>query len=271
MTDSAANDSRWWGRFSLDEDIRGSWHVGPLCLGVARSRQEWRIERHTDASASGSECHVEIPSDRGVDSEDVTISRFSFTRTSDVLWLTPRFADRAVVISPENPFYVTAGQEIVLFCSTPLWVRVEVGDERTVLEEFPTVRPSDTWFGSSTREGELCYATTTAARLRRQDLLPRPHRATTELRILNEADDTLQIEKINLSVVYLSLYAASDGSLWSDRVTLHRTPDGSRDELEIVAGAPEGLNAERVSDARLAAGKDNVMVRAFEALFTGGK
>ncbi len=262
---SISTESPWWGRFSFAEGEGGLWRVGPLELGIVRAREEWRIHRRTEVGAS--ERHVEVPSDVRVEGADVIVSRFSFERTGESVWLVPRFADRSVVVYPESPFFVTAGQEIVLFCSTPLWVRLEVGEERTGLEEFPAVRPSDTWFGPSTREGELCYATTTTARLRREEVVALPHRAVTELRICNEGHDTLQIEKVNLSVRYLSLYGARDGSLWSDRVILHRAKGGGESELEIVHGPPEALDAEPVSSAREPAGKESIMVRAIEALF----
>lgn len=258
--------AQWWGQFSLDAGDGGLWHVGPLRLSIARSAGEWRIHRRCEADAV--DCRVDVPSPEQVEGDDVTVSRYSFTRTSDSLWLTPRFADRPVVVYPEDPFFVTAGQEIVLFCSTPLWVGVEVGADKTALAEFPAVRPSDTWFGVSTREGELCYATTTAARSSRDDVVPRPHRAVTELCIRNEADDTLQIEKVNLSVAFLSLYLAEDGGLWSDRVTLHRTKSGTGSELEIGDGPPESLGATKISGPRVPSGKDNVAVRAFDALFS---
>lgn len=264
-TSSISAESPWWGRFSLAEGEGGLWRVGPLELGVVRARQEWRIHRRTKAGATA--CHVEVPSDVRVEGADVSVSRFSFEQTGESIWLVPRFADRSVVVYLESPFFVTAGQEIVLFCSTPLWVGLEVGEETARLEEFPAVRPSDTWFGPSTREGELCYATTMPARLRREEIAALPHRAVTELRICNEADDTLQIEKVNLSVGYLSLYGARDGSLWSDRVILHRAKGGGESELEIVAGPPEGIGAQLVSPAREAAGQASIMVRAIGALF----
>lgn len=262
---SISPESPWWGKFSLAEGEGGLWRVGPLELGIVRARQEWRIHRRTEAGAN--EGHVEVPSDARVEGTDVSVSRFSFEQTGESVWLVPRFADRSVVVYLDSPFFVTAGQEIVLYCSTPLWVALEVGEEKARLEEIPAVRPSDTWFGPSTREGELCYATTIPARLRREEVVGVPHRAVTELRICNEAEDTLPIEKVKLSVRYLSLYSARDGSLWSDRVVLHRSKSGSESALEIVAGPPEGIDAAPVSSAREPAGQENVMVRAIEALF----
>lgn len=269
MSDGSVGAVRWWGDFSFKEGDRGFWRVGQLSLAVSRSRQEWRVQRHSQVDAHMDECRVSLPSDESVSGDGVTEHRFTFGRTSETLSLTPRLADRPVVVSPESPFYVPANQEILLFCSTPMWLRLEVGKEKTVLEEFPMIRPPDTWFGSSTREGELCYATTTAARLRREDLRPRPHRALTELRIRNDAKDTLELEKVNLSVPLLSLYVTSEGAFWSDGVTLYRKADGTS-ELEIDEGRPEGVDSVLVSSARVV-GTNKFMVRAFEVFFAKGE
>ena len=53
----------------------------------------------------------------------------------------------------------------MIYVSTPLWVRVDVHDPPQFLQEIPVIRPSDTWFGPSTREGELGYAGRTHGRL----------------------------------------------------------------------------------------------------------
>lgn len=260
--------SRWWGRFPLEASGRGLWTIGPMRLAITRSEREWRIERWSDEGYAGTgECRVEIPSDAPLGGEGPSVSRFSFAATTSPLEIAPQLADRSVVVYPESPFFVTANQQIRLYCSTPMWVRVRVGEDDTELEEFPILRPPDTWFGKSTRQGELCYATRTAARLNREDLALRRHRAVTELVIANEASDTLQIERVNLSVPLLALHASADGAFWTDRVRLHRTEHGRPDELKVIKGPPEWVTSpELVSSARVLE-KDSAVSRVFEALF----
>ncbi|HJS74528.1 MAG TPA: hypothetical protein VJ921_09585, partial [Vicinamibacteria bacterium] len=159
-----------------------------------------------------------------------------------------------------------AGESITLYCSTPLWIRVEAGLTRVKLMESAIERPSDTWVGPSTREGEICYATQTAARLERSSVPRHPHRAVTELRIRNAANDTLLLEKVNLSVPYLSIYAGRDGVLWTESVLLERSSSTTIGRLQI-GHPPEPSEVEKLTSARLRSEPGGVLVRAFSALF----
>ena len=175
-------------------------------------------------------------------------------------------ADRAVVVYPEHPFYVPAGETITLYCSTPLWIRIEAGATRVKLMESAIERPSDTWVGPSTREGELCYATQTTARLDRNSLARHAHRAMTELRIRNAANDMLRLEKVNLSVPYLSIYSGHDGVLWTESVLLERTSSTTIGRLQI-GHPPVASEVDKLTSARLTSEPGGVLVRAFSALF----
>ena len=171
-----------------------------------------------------------------------------------------------MVVYPEDPFHVTAGESITLFCSTPLWIRVEAGAGRLALMETAIERPPDTWIGPSTREGELCYATQTAARLDRASVPRHPHRALTELRIRNAASDMLLLERVNLAVPYLSLYAGPGGGLWTEPVLLERTSSATIGRLQI-GHPPVPSEVERITPPRLSPAPEGILVRAFSALF----
>jgi len=254
----------WWGRFHLGIGEKGLWQVGPMRLGLARLRQELSVDYLPNAEPrdAGS---FECPTSSTLEGPSVARSRYAFAETPETVWVLPALADRAVVIYPENPFHVTAGGIITLYCSIPLWVRVGVGGEQKPLMEAPIERPPDTWMGPSTREGELCYATQTAARLERPSAF-RPHRALTELRIRNAAVETLHLERVNLSVPYLSLYAHPDGSLWTESVLIESTSSATIGRLQI--GRPPAPNeAEKITSARLTSEPGGVLVRAFSALF----
>ena len=258
--------SRWWGTFDFESDTRGFWSVGPLRLSVLRTNSEWRVESVSHEDGVLNELFVEYPTDVQLVGDDVVRSRFSFDHTSPALHVTPVLADRPAVIYPEEAFHVTGGQHITLFCSTPLWCQLTTGEKRVGLVDVPTLRPPDTWFGPSTQSGELCYATRTAARLRREDLPRRPYRAVTMLHIHNKPDETLRVDRLNLSIPHLSLYVAPDGSFWTDHVTLTRTSPGALGELTIDGPSPEP-GVELVSAPREPLKDANIVVRAFAALF----
>ena len=132
--------------------------------------------------------------------------------------------------------------------------------------ETPLERPPDTWIGPSTREGELCYATRSAARLDRASVPLHPHRALTELRIENGASDTLHLERVSLAVPYLSVYAARDGALWTESVVLERTASATLGKLEI-GHPPVPSEVEKITPPRLSPAPGGIFVRAFSALF----
>jgi hypothetical protein len=234
-------------------------------LALARGRREWSVEYRRNAEPRDARI-FECPTTSVLDGPAVTRNRYAFAETPETFWVRPALADRAVVVYPEDPFHVTAGESITLFCSTPLWIRVEVGASRLALLETPIEQPPDTWIGPSTREGELCYATQTAARLERESLPRHPHRALTELRIRNGASDTLRLERVNLAVPYLSLHADRNGGLWTEAVALERTSSATIGRLEI-GHPPVPSEVETITPPRVKAEPGGILVRAFSALF----
>jgi hypothetical protein len=243
------------------------WHLGPMKLTLSRQAREWCID-YVASDELREDGSVECPTSASLEGDGVVRHRFAFKESPGSIRVGPALADRPVVVYPESAFHVTAGESITLFCSTPLWVRVEAdGDGGETLLETPIDRPSDSWFGPSSLQGELAYATKTKARLDRAGVPVRAHRAVTELRIDNRSIDTLRVERVNLIVPYLSLYAGPDGSLWTESVVLTRDTAETTGKVEI-GSPPAGSSSERVTPPRLASEKGKTLVRAFSALFT---
>jgi len=258
----------WWGEFSFSDGQALGWRIGPLNIHIQRLTREWRLDyQRCDAADNGA---VNVERARPVDptmKSDVQ-NRFVFRRTTASLWLMPSLADRSVVARPVSPFYVPPGEETVLFVSSPLWVQVSANYNRQLLESVPIVRPSDTWFGPSTREGELCYASTTHCRLTLEELPIRPHRAVTPVQIINRATESLLIERINLPVIYLSLYSAEPGQLWTDMVTITREALDENASLRLhKRPPPQAGEASLLCEPQLHADK-GILSRAFNALFS---
>jgi hypothetical protein len=130
-----------------------------------------------------------------LDAEDehLQISRYSVRQTESQVSLQPALADRPVVSRPEDPLYVPPGESVTLYLSTALWILIELAESDRLLQELPSFRMSDTWFGPSTVDGEFCYATRTAGRVRLENVPRRYHRAVTPLRIRNTAKDALAL------------------------------------------------------------------------------
>jgi len=250
MNDLSATPSPWWGPASLEMDTGGEWHVGPSTLWVYRSAYDWRVivRPSTDpitadpmAHRSGRQVPVDPEAMSGVlesEDDDLVTQRFSVQDTSEAVALRPALADRPVVVRPEHPLSVLPNEAVTLYLSTPLWVRIELVESERRLMEVPSHRMSDTWFGPSTREGILCYATRTAGRLRLDRLPLRLHRALTPLTVENQADEPLALERIQLPVPHLSVYATPDDVLWTDPVQMtHRSVDAGA-AVDIQEGPP---------------------------------
>lgn len=225
----------WWGEYALDLDQVLQSDIGPLSFAIRRLRQEWRIYYDYNPlwdEAAGGEAaflDVETVAARG---------RYVMGQTTEGCTLVPALADRPVVTRPEIPFYILPGQQLTLFVSTPLWVGIQAGGERVPLLEVPILLLSDTWFGPSTRQGDLCYAINTNARIDPDGLLRRSYRAITPVVVSNRADDPLLLERLKLPVPLLDLYAAKNDFLWTQAVQMIRHSDEGKDQLKIQDGPP---------------------------------
>ena len=270
MTAAEARDERlWWGTFSLLEGELGYWQVGPSEVWVGRLSHEWQLHHQQGDDPEMERVVVEVPSADTASPEGIAVDRFTFANTGSSLEVQPRLADRAVVVRPVDPVYVMAGEVVTLFVSTPLWLRFAAGDPSTTLIELPSYRPSDTWFGASTREGELCYASRTAARVRLDDLPRPPHRAVTPVRIANLGGDHLLVERVRLPVEYLALYRSLGGRFWTQAATLKQEGKGELSELELGSGPPtEAGRATAIAEPRERA-EQGLLLRAFSRLFSG--
>ncbi|MBT8402063.1 MAG: hypothetical protein KJO98_16425, partial [Rhodothermia bacterium] len=163
---------------------------------------------------------------------------YSIEETPSRLNVEPALADRPVIVRPEEPLFVLVGETVTLFVSTPLWIRISVGTEKTLLTEIASYRPSDSWFGPNTREGEICYASATLGRLNLDDVPMRLHRAITPVTVHNRSGESLSVDRIRIPVEYLSLFQDGEGYLWTEAVRYDKTSGDELATLDIGRGAP---------------------------------
>lgn len=272
---SAARSSVWWGAVELDVDQAACWRVGPTTLWAYRTEHDWRLLSSSSGDAMQDDASVTAPADgaewhaletRAQSERGLTVHRHTFRATPEILDLQPVSADRPIVVRPEHPLSVPPGEEVTLYLSLPVWMQIVAG--KTPLEDIPSHRPSDTWFGPSTRDGELCYATKTVGRLRLANLPFRPHRSVTPLRIQNRAEDSLQLERVHVPAPYLALYLAEkkEHPLWTQALTLTRHSDGAIAEVRIRPGPPAPLtDSVRLQEPRHEV-KSGLVVNTFRAI-----
>lgn len=267
MTVTESPLQNWWGTYPLKIGQHAFWQIGPLRLSIQRFAQEVRVSHEQDSAWTEDSRHWHFESDAGEMQEFKHTERFIFRSASEDLQVLPALADRQMVTRPVTPISLPAGEETTLFVSTPLWLQLCPAGTDKVFFDIPTQRPSDTWFGPSTREGELCYASHTKARLDLEDVQVRAHRAITPLLIRNHSDEPLRIERLNLPAPFLSLYAGSNGALWTECVTLEKEKDKDTASLEVGKNAPaEAGSTKLIAGPRKQSGMA-IWHRAFSAVF----
>ena len=254
----------WWGDYELDLGEAVCWEIGPLRLWLHRGPSEWRLGHDWAEDEPAGFWRLVRPSTPPADG--VHTERFAVRETGAAVQLRPLPADRPVVARPKTPFRVQPGHSSRIFISSPLWVEVASGDDPLPLREFATRRMSDTWFGATTRDGDLSYALKTSARTNLEELPRVAYRLVTPVVIDNRAETPLVVDRLSLPVPFLSIYGTPGGDAWSEEVHMVSSEEGEMAELDLRSGPPaEAEGADRVSEPRRVAEQGHLF-RAFGSL-----
>lgn len=266
MAVDTPEDRAWWGTYAIESGQAAVFRIGPLEIAIARRDFEWKILSSVLGDPLDPSLRRSVPGALPGILSDTQVERFVAAETESALGLMPVCADLPVVVRPGHPLSVLPRESVTLYVSSPLWLRVELGESKTTLTEMAFYPPSETWFGPSTTDGEVCYATQVIGRLRAEDFPYRPHRAITCIEIANRTPQLMRFDRLSLPVPSLSLYTNESGQLWTEAVSLERVPDQELARFETTAAPPRSAGpTERVAGPRRS-GK-NPLVRAFASLF----
>lgn len=259
--------NQWWKeRYVLKNGEAGIWQIGPLQIRVARAEKELFLQWLQGGDPLDETVSIEVPSARADLGGEAAVSRIGVQRTDGYVSLRPLLSDRTIIVNPDSAVSLPGHEEMVMYVASPLWVELSIGRTPKKIVEIPTYRLSDTWFGPSTLEGELCYASKTSARRDLSTLPLRHHQACTAVRIRNNTEDVLGLENAKLPVRLLSLFVAQDGRFWTNTVNFVREETGEMAILRLGETPPaEAGNVARVGKPRDKQ-EQNILVRAFGGL-----
>ncbi len=259
--------NHWWGDFDLHSGTWARWTIGPTEFLARSLSNEWRFAWKSSRDMLSEQVGFEDQVDIDPAETMYTLRRYALEDMGNRLRLIPRLANRAVVVRPETPLFLPPNQRATLYVSTGVWISIEPAiDSPEPLFEIPIYRSSDTWFGPSTIDGELCYNSVTSARTDARLLAQVPHRAFTPIDISNNGEDALEIEFLRVPVTLLSLYAGSSGRLWTDQVTFEREQGESSASLRITShDALESATEMKLSGPRET--KNTGIVHSFSKIF----
>lgn len=265
------DEGAWWGRYRLQEGSYGFWQLGPLSLWLYHGAREWRVAHAHSVNALDGPVRVQVPCDPVDDLDHKPhMTRFACASGFDDVALIPLVADRSVVVKLAQPLYVLPNDEVRLYVSSPVWVQLcEAGVQQRVLQEVPSWRLSDTWFGAPTGPGELCYALRTFGCLRLEDVPRMEHRILTSVLVRNRAHEALYLDRLNIDLPRLAVYGAPDGSLWTPSITLERLEGQDLASLHLDKHPPLFVHATRFLAPARQKDMGSLWVRAFGTLFHG--
>jgi len=265
-TDTSAPVSRWWRSYGLPVGTQGRWTLGPLHLGAEHLPGEIRLSWLAVGGWRTDTVAIEHPCAAPPHVAGAEIARFALASQKAELTLRPVLPDRPIVARPSTALWVLGRQRVDLFVSTPLWLEAHLGAAADRLLSMPSVRLSDTWFGPSPRQGELCYSSRTQARLDVTKLPRHPMRAVTRVTINNQGAGPVRVERIKLPTQLLGLYATSDDRFWTTSIELE--PAATEGAARVHLRAPEGLADDRfeVASKPRRLQHANMFERAFSAL-----
>ena len=259
-------DPELWAEHPIPANAARRWQIGPLSLWVCGLHREWRVAWWHDEGLQES---LEVSSGPIPEAwpEEVEVQRFAAADGATGVRMRPLTSDRPVVARPDASLGVPPGHRVTFFLTTPLWVEVATTAGQPLVA-MPTRRLSGTWFGTSTREGQLCYASQTRARLVLDQLPIRPGRVVTEVRVHNQGPDLLPIERVHLPLPHLPLHETEAGVLWTPALTVVRHRDRAQAEVKIDRGAPAAAGRTTLRSPARQAGEPSILVRALGALLS---
>jgi hypothetical protein len=259
--------STWWGDFSIQDQEALSWSIGDRCILIQRLASEWNTwniiseQEITESVITNGWNSSEKPDDK-------YLGRHLQENTSDYLRIVPALADRSIVARPNVPLKLPSGEKVRIYVSTPIWFKALIKPNDTTLLDIPFWRPSDSWMGSSTMEGELCYAKYTDARLKLELLEQRSHRAVTSVWIHNKRDTALTIERINVPVPLLNLYSDENNLLWSDSISITSESENDMVELKLNKQVPEEAKSGKLVSSPRITDEKHTLLRSISGLFS---
>lgn len=257
---------QWWGDFSFNELELRSWSIGERSFVIQRLVDEWKIWNIETQTELDSEIVLSDGQHIDLDGDKVA-GRYLEKQTATTLRVAPRLADKSVVTRPASPVTILAGEKVKLFVTTPIWFSVTALLQKECLIDVPFWRPSDTWFGASTIDGDICYAKYTSARTRLEDLVMRSHRATTPITVKNNHNKAFTINRLNVPVNFLSLYSDMEHNLWTSGISIERNHDSAHVEVHIESSdLNESSENIQISDPRKASDQGK-LIRRISNLF----
>lgn len=229
----------WWDAFNVPDAQSKLWKIGHLAITMEHFQQEWHLAHwymnpHEEPGQS-EESWMDKPS-----KTNLTTKTFIFEARTDSIALKPALPDRYLYSKLGKILYIPAYEQIHLYVISPVWIEIGISDLNLKLDAIPTKKLLDTWLGSNTWIGELCYAGHTFCTADLTKLNYANDSIITPLYIQNKSKHILSLDRATLPLPYLSIYQDCNNHLWTEQVMIVK--EGNNDpDITITHGPPRGV------------------------------
>ena len=234
-----------WDYQKIEESVTYRALIGPLTIWLKKINDERLISTERSQNDNNEADFFEFSPCKEPVTKDLSWSRWVISSESNTISFFPMMPDRPVVVRPEVPVKIPKGKEAIFYVGIPLWVAVGIDSpENIILTEVPALLLSNIWFGDP-MSGELCYSLRSRALRQISNITTKPHRAICPVKIQNDTDSILDIERFCIHVGHLSIYKGSK-RLWTNQVNIKFQGEDVDSKINYAQEAPKFEHSEEI-------------------------
>lgn len=158
---------------------------------------------------------------------------------NNILQVLPTLPDLPLVIRADRKFTVLPGKSVMLYVPIPICLQFYAGSKKKeqLIFESPSEDLSQTWFGEF-HNGMLAYSW--PLDLSQILVLPEQglkHYVVCPLKLTNDANSILDVQRLLLSCEYLSIYG-KDNALFTNEVKIRFKGENDVSDVQYASQAP---------------------------------
>ena len=201
-----SNKNQVWGKYELKNEEAWSF-TGGFVKGI--------IKRLSNGWIINSEKNIDAPEQLVFENTKEFVTNGSETvfqtGRSDILHVSPSLPVKPVVLRNNKNIKISPKQSIKLYVAIPLNFQFcySQADLDHLLAEIEMEKLSDTWFGE-TDNGEPAFSIGQHVALQPAELLLKNHEALCPVKITNNSNHLLEVERLIIRVENLALYSKNN-------------------------------------------------------------
>ena len=194
-----------WNKFELTEGKTYGWAIKGCKIWVQKHPDNWSVS--TEYPENKEEYWIAKESDEENNKE----WKKYIVKNPKYLYFLPVMPDLPVVLKPKNSIKILPKQGYKFYINIPVWIQLyhNQKSEETLLDQFPVVPLSNTWFGEPD-SGELAYSYNHDFFDFQGLATPDPAEALCPVQIINQSPKTLDFQRLLIRMENLSIYRHQD-------------------------------------------------------------